>query len=264
MVVLNVSKKTRAEVPHKDPAMKRSAQSKFGRFLNDSKTKIAVTGAGVLVALGLTFIPPVNVAHAEGKKGKDKGAEVKKEKEKIDINALKGYTEGKYEDIVENESGFFFDVAVKDPILMEDGKKAVKIVCGVSYEEEKLKLGGDKASYVMVLLFDTEIGGKSEAGWIIDLEDLRAEYKEMTGKELKYVHALVEHDEGSSGEFLQLYLIPASSKKAVEKEIIEPDMPIKVLNLKLDTEDGKYRLNTYSNIVTASVEQQDNKVLAKK
>jgi len=262
MVVLNLNHKTEKKAPHKEAA-KRSAQSKFGRFLNDSKTKVAVTGASVLVALGLAFIPPVNVAHAEGKK--DKGAEVKKEKEKIDINALKGYTETRYYSLDETKNGFGFFVASDDPILMEDGKKAVKVLGHVSYLEEDIKTGGDKSSSVMVLLFDTAIGGKSEAGWIVDLEDLRADYKEMTGKELKYVHVLIEHDEGSSGEFLQLYIIPSNSKKAVEKEIIEPNMPIKIVKLKKDSESGEYIFTGYSEFVTASATKtEEDNILAKK
>ncbi len=261
MLDLNLNQKFSKKAPNKD-LTERSAVSKFGRFLNDSKTKIAVTGASVLVALGLTFIPPVNVAHAEGKKGK--GADVKKEKEKIDIDDLKGYTTSDYERLNENENGFFFDIAREEPLFMEDGEKAVKIIGSISHDKEDLKVGGDKASYVMILLFNGSFGGKSEAGWIIDLEDLRKEYKELTGKELKYVHALVEHDEGSSGEFLQLYLIPASSKKAVEKEIIESDMPIKIVKLKKDAESGEYKLGSILDSVTAALEKPDDKILAKK
>lgn len=261
MVVLNLNHKTEKKAPHKEAA-KRSAQSKFGRFLNDSKTKVGVTALTVLTALGLTFMLPINQANAQGNK-KDKGAEVKKEKEKIDINELKGYTEPKYEVLSENEHGFYFEVAKEKPILMDNGKKAVKILGEVAHDE-RIKEGGDKASSVMILLFDASFGGKSEAGWIIDLEDLRAEYKEMTGKELKYVHALLEHDEGSSGEFLQLYTIPASSKKAVEKEIIDPDMPIKIIKIKKNKETGNYEVTGYSELVTAALTKPDDKILAKK
>jgi len=87
----------------------------------------------------------------------------------------------------------------------------------------------------------------------------------MTGKELKYVHVLIEHDvDKDAGEFIQLYVIPASSKKAVEKEIIESDMPIKMINLLYNSEIEEYELGKASGYVTASLNKPDGAVLAKK
>lgn len=192
-----------------------------------------------------------------------------KKKEEISTSELTGYAikfkkeHGKaYEVLDDNENGFFIHLATKKPIYLENGKKAVKVVAFVSHKKEEIEQGGDKAAYVMVLLFDTSTGVREQA-WILDLDEVRKDYKEKTGKELGYAHVFVEQDKGKTGEYLQLYVVAASSKKYVEKGIVETEMPVSIIKLKYNPDTGKYGLGDSSDYETASLEKKED-IVAKK
>ena len=203
------------------------------------------------------------------KNGNKKEKKQVKKKEEISTSELKGYMikfkkeHGKaYEEISDNDEAFSAFVAVKKPIYLENGKKAVKVVAFVSHKKEEIEQGGDKAAYVMVLLFDTSTGVR-EGAWIVDLDEVRRDYKKKTGKELGHAHIFVEQDEGKGGEYLQLYVVAASSGKHVEKGIIETGMPIDIIQLAYNPDTGKYGLGDSADYKTASLDKKED-VIAKK
>ncbi|NYZ77107.1 hypothetical protein H0O02_02205 [Candidatus Micrarchaeota archaeon] len=256
-------------------------------------SKYLVTGAAVLAlgcgaqATGNLVASLVNVPMGTTKTSttqvipdKNKVAETDKKEEKkteISINELKGYQlkfkekQGAYYDqLFENENGFYSDIGFKKPILLENGKKSVTAILSISYATEVVKKGGNDAASVLIRVYDIKeddlaMTGKVTSGWVLDFDKLRKEYKALTGKELKYVHTIVEHDGKGKDEYIQFYVIPATSKKMVEKGIVELGMPIEILNLKYDSEADKYKLTTFSDFITSSsAPNVSNEVLVKK
>lgn len=235
----------------------RSRLSRFRSFTLDS-VKVAGRAIGMGV-VGLTLACAGPLANNAVAGSKDKGAkttkttivhpdksgpkEAKKKEMKteyIEISKLEEYREKfveeygtDYEKLSENKNGFFVYVAFEKPLFIDDGKKALRITGYVSHNEKKIDEGGNKAGGLGADIYDVSnwTGADGEAApmvgaMAIDLDTLRAAYKEKTGKELKYIHVIVElgNDE-TVGEYVQLRAIAASSKEKVEKGIIEENMP---------------------------------------
>lgn len=63
--------------------------------------------------------------------------------------------------------------------------------------------------------------------WKVTFDKLAKAYKEATGKDLKYVIPVVEHDvDKDVGEYVQFYIIPADSFDDVKKGNIKTNIPV--------------------------------------
>lgn|GEM_PF-4367524 len=257
----------------------RSVRSVISKYLVIGST-VLTFGCGAAAAPQLASLVNVPMADTKSKtivipdkEGPTKVEEKSKveKKTEISIAELKAYQlkfkekqGGYYELVSETDERFYVEVAFKKPIYLKEGKKALVVMARVSHKEEDLKQGGDKAGDIFLTLHDVK-EGKRIAGWVIDFDKLRGECKEMTGKELKYVHVIVEHDGKGKDEYVQFYVIPANSKKAVEKGIIEAGMPIEVVQMAPNSENGKWESGTVGNLITASLKTgSEDEIVAKK
>jgi len=270
----------------------RSVRSVLSKHLIEPVKTVALY-AGVATFLTVSCIA-YTADSKNPKNPKDKGAKVEEKKEvivtpdkqgptkvkdeakeskktEIQVTELNGYqlkfkekNGNRYEDVKEHEFGFFLKIAVKKPIYIADGKKALVVTARVSNDEESLKKGGTDASNIFIRLFDVKTK-TLEYGWAPDLEDLRKEYKEMTGKEFEHFHVVVEQGGEGKDEYVQFYIIPASSKKYVENGTIESEMPIEIVKIKLNPDGEKYESAGYTGFVTASLESgSKDGIVAKK
>lgn len=269
-------KKLHREAPDKVRAVPpRSVKSIVNKYLIIGSTVLTL-GCGAAAAPQLASLVNVPTADTKSKtivtpdkEGPAKVAE--KKKTEISITELKNYQlkfkekQGAYYEMVsETDERFYVEVALKKPINLEEGNKTLVVVARVSHKKEDLKQGGDKAGDIFLTLHDIN-EGKRIAGWVIDFDKLRKEYKEINGKDLKYLHVIAEHDGKGKDEYVQFYLIPANSKKAVEKGIIESGMPIEVVQIAPNSENGKWESGTVGNMITASLKSgSENEIVAKK
>ena len=245
------------------------SKSKLRRFLDKS----LLVGASVFAfgCAGSVAGTQSKVTVTPDKQKIEENNKVEKQKKtEISISELKSYQlkfkkkhGANYEMVSDNEDRFYLEVSFNKPIYLENGKKALVVMVHVSHKEEELKQGGDKVGYIFIRLVDKELN-KVISAWGPDFDKLRKEYKNMTGKELKYVHVIVEHGGEGKDEYVQFYLIPASSKKAVEKGIIEIGMPIQITNITYDPEMKKYVAGSGVDEITASLDSEENNTLAKK
>lgn len=66
--------------------------------------------------------------------------------------------------------------------------------------------------------------------WNVVFDKLEKEYKAMTGKELRYVIAVVDHSfNNEDGEFVDWYIIPADSFEDVKNGNIKENMPVHII-----------------------------------
>jgi hypothetical protein len=255
----------------------RSVKSTVSKYLLIGGTLLAF-GCGAAKAPQLASLVNVPMGNAkknnvtivqndkQGPSEKEDKAE-KQKKTEISITELNGYQlkfkqkhGGYYEMVSDNEDRFYLEVSFNKPIYLEDGKKALVVMATIYHNKEKAK---DKTDDIFIRLVDVK-QNKVLQGWAPDFDKLRKEYKEMTGKDLKYVHVVVAQDKDELGEYVNFYVIPAASKKAVEKGIIESGMPIKLVGVYQNLKEQKYTTGSNYEHVTASISNESNSVVAQK
>jgi len=197
----------------------RSVRSKFNAYFG------ATAVVGTLLAAPM--LP--SVANAQGN-----AATVIENLKEMKISDLKKLMEnwksergdGKtYNGVAEFKDSFGVDVSNNGKNIQLKNGKRVLVSSAIYYENWDKEEGvGTGVSNVFVRVMN---GMKSEASWLVPLAELQVAYKEMTGNDLKYVHIIVDHDvDSDAGEYIQLYVVPASSADKVKGGIIEEDMPV--------------------------------------
>ncbi len=214
-----------------------------------------------------TIVTPDKQGPSEKNNKTEKQKTEKQKKTEISIAELKAYQlkfkekHGAYYEMVSDANdGFYLEVAFDRPIYLEGGKKALVVVVLMYNDKERAE---GKTDEIFISLVDLE-QNKVISGWAPDFNQLRKEYKEMSGKDLRYVHVIVEHDKDELGEYVQFRIIPADSKKAVEKGIIEAGMLVYMVGVYQDSETGKWEAGTNLNEITASLNDEDNSAVAQK
>lgn len=201
----------------------RSVRSKFNAYFG-------ATAVGTLLVLA-PMLP--SLAHAQCK---DKGDVIDylSNLTKMSIKELKSHMEKwkkergdnkYYNGVTKFKDSFVADVSVIGNNLQLKNGKRLQIGATVYYANfNKENNVGSGNSNVYVKAWD----GVKEAGtWAIKIDSLEAAYKQKTGKDLKQVHVVVSHDtDTDSGEFVQLFIIPASTLEKVKKGEIEAGMPV--------------------------------------
>ncbi|GEM_PF-1488546 len=170
-----------------------TGRTDFGkRHFIDTVKSVAKPVVILATSAGLALMPCSTLAD---KPKKDKGAQKKEEKKKLDVNELKDGAIT-YEKIIPSDYGFYVKAAHKKPIQLENTKVKASASAVVSHVDGFLSYvvvtlkGPDKKELADPTSYDGEKQGVDQK-FIVDLDKL----EKALGKKLEAVHLILKHVE---------------------------------------------------------------------
>jgi len=250
---MNSSMRTVDAGPSKSSRYCRSAE--FKRFFKSSK-KLKLVAQSVLLGAALVLSSP-NIASPQEK---DKTAEIQKKSKipvpvsmfkTIKLKELLGSNSEIPKELDETKEGFSTCIGtLENPIWLENGKTKVTV---------SVLISNSGSSSVVFNLFKSNniLIGVSD----VSLDDLKEDYQQTTGNELRYVHVIPDKISEESASLLCFYIVPASTKKNVVDQNVEVGMPVKFIILKKN-ESGNY-VTGQTDLITAAPELSNKEKIDK-